>query len=139
MSTMENKTYKFRKLNSTDTFLMFKIIGKIGIDELTECFGKDNVTKMIRKFSGGKSTKDNGEITMIGISITLEIANIIMNNLPKCEDEVYQLLSNTSNLSVDEIKTLDFAVFAEMVIDFIKKEEFLDFIKVVSKSFKLAK
>ena len=76
--------------------------------------------------------------TMVGISVMLEIANVIIGNLPKCETEIYQLLSNVSNLSVEEVKGLGFATFAEMVLDFVKKDEFRDFIKVVSKSFKVA-
>lgn len=128
-----NKVYTFRKLNSTDTFLMFKIIGKIGINEFTDCFGKDAVKQMVQKFTGGNN--NNEGITMVGISVILEMANVIIGNLPKCETEIYQMLSNTSNLTVEQVKELDFATFAEMVIDFIKKEEFKDFIKVVSKSF----
>ena len=121
------KVYTFRKLKSTDTFLMFKIMGKIGIEEITQSFD-GNFLKEIRK------TKD---YTAIGISATLKIANIIIGNLSECETEIYQLLSDTSNLTIDEVRELDFATFLEMVIDFIKKEEFKDFIKVVSKSFKL--
>ena len=130
-----DKVYTFRKLNSTDTFLMFKIIGKIGVNEFTACFEKDTVKQMISKVTGSGA---EGNTTMVGISVILEVANVVIGNLPKCETEIYQILSNTSNLSVKEVKELDFAVFAEMVIDFIKKEEFVDFIKVVSKSFKLA-
>lgn len=129
------KVYTFRKLNSTDTFLMFKIIGKIGINEFTDCFGKDAVKEMIQKFTG-KNNSDDG-LTMVGISVILEIANVIIGNLPKCESEIYEMLSKTSNLTVKQVKELDFATFTEMIIEFIKKEEFRDFIKVVSKSFKL--
>ena len=136
--TMLEPVYTFRKLNSTDTFLMFKIIGKIGINEFTECFGKDTVRQMIQKVAGG-STVNNDGITMVGISVILEMAGVIIGNLPKCENEIYQMLSNTSNLTVSQVKELDFATFTEMVIDFIKKEEFRDFIKVVSRSFRLGK
>ena len=131
--TME-KVYTFRKLNSTDTFLMFKIIGKIGVNEFSACFEKDTVKQMIAAVTGD-NTKENAT-TMVGISVILEIANVVIGNLPKCETEIYQMLSNTSNLSVKQVKELDFATFAEMVIDFIKKEEFKDFIKVVSGLFK---
>ena len=126
--------YTFRKLNSTDTFLMFKIIGKIGINEFTACFDKENLKQMISTFAGKDA---NGEAyTMAGIAVALEVANVIVSNLPKCEAEIYQLLSNTSNLSVKEIKELDFVTFAQMVIDFIKKDEFRDFASVVSNAFK---
>ena len=130
------KAYTFRKLNSTDTFLMFRIVGKIGINEFTACFEKDAVKKMIATVVGGNQ-KD--ATAVVGISVILEVANVIMGNLPKCEAEIYQILANVSGMSVEDIKALDFATFTEMVIDFIKKDEFKDFIKVVSKSFKLEK
>ena len=123
--TME-KVYTFRKLNSTDMFLMFKIIGKIGVKELASFVDGDFV----------KNITKNKDYMASGISIVLETAGIILENLPKCENEVYEMLAKTSNLSVDQVKGLDFATFTEMVIDFIKKEEFKDFIKVVSRSFK---
>ena len=128
--TME-KVYTFRKLNSTDTFLMFKIIGKIGINDFAKSFDKDSVKDLI------KNTKDaENATTVVGISVILEMANVIICNLPKCEMEIYEMLSRTSNLSVEQVMELDFATFTEMVIDFIKKEEFKDFIKVVSRLFK---
>lgn len=130
--TMKEPVYTFRKLNSTDVFLMFKIIGKIGINEFTACFDRDAVKQMITNITG-----DNAS-TLVGISVMLEIANVVVGNLPKCEAEIYQLLSNTSNLTVDEVKDLDFATFTNMVIDFIRKEEFKDFIGVVSRLFKSA-
>ena len=50
------KAYTFRKLNSTDTFLMFRIVGKIGINEFTACFEKDAVKKLKRCVEDGRST-----------------------------------------------------------------------------------
>ena len=132
--TMLKPLYTFRKLNSTDTFLMFKIIGKIGVNEFAACFEKDTVKQMIIAATGGEN-KENAT-AIVGVSVILEIANVIIGNLPKCEAEIYQMLSQTSDLTVKQVKELDFATFAEMVIDFIKKEEFKDFIKVVSRLFK---
>ena len=127
------KPYVFRKLSAVDVFPMFKIIGAIGINEFTACFEKDGIKNMISSFTG-ESGEDMSSI--VGISVILEVANVIIGNLPKCENEIYQILSQTSNLSVAQVKKMDMAVFFEMVIDFIKKEEFKDFIKVVSKLFK---
>ena len=129
----EAKPYTFRKLSSVDVFPMFKIIGAIGINEFTACFEKDGVKNMIASVTG-----ESGDdvVSIVGISVILEIVNVIIGNLPKCENEIYQILSQTSNLTVKQVKELDMAVFFEMVIDFIKKEEFRDFIKVVSKLFK---
>lgn len=127
-----DKVYTFRKLNSTDTFLMFKIIGKIGVNDFTKSFDKDTVQDLIKNTKGAENAN-----TIVGISVMLEMANVVISNLPKCEAEIYQMLANTSNLSVKQVKELDFVTFTEMVVDFIKKEEFKDFIKVVSRSFKL--
>ena len=126
-----DKVYTFRKLNSTDMFLMFKIIGKIGINDFTKSFGEDSVKNMIASTKGAENAS-----TMVGISVILEVANIVISNLPKCEAEIYTMLANTSNLTVDQVRELDLATFTEMVIDFVKKEEFKDFIKVVSRLFK---
>ena len=128
--------YEFRRLNSTDIFLMTKIIGKIGINEFTSCLEKDSVKNLLGNLTGKESTAN--ATTMVGISVILEVANVIMGNLPKCEAEIYQLLANVSGMSVKEIKGLDGVVFFEMVMDFIMKDEFRDFIKVVSKRFGLA-
>lgn len=126
------KPYVFRKLSAVDVFPMFKIIGAIGINEFTACFEKDGIKNMIASFTG-ENNEDMSSI--VGISVILEIANVIIGNLPKCEHEIYQILSQTSNLTVKQVRELDMAVFFEMVIDFVKKEEFKDFIKVVSKLF----
>ena len=123
--------YTFRRLNSTDVFLMFKIIGKIGINDFAKCFEQNNLQALI------KNSKDMDKTAaMVGISVVLDMANIIVSNLPKCEKEIYEMLSNVSNLTIDEVKALDFVTFTEMVIEFIKKEEFKDFFKVVSRLFK---
>ena len=136
-----NKPYTFRKLSSTDVFPMFKIISLIGVNEFTSCFEKDAIQKLVnsslkKQVEEGKEASTESLASIVGVTVTLDIVNIVLSNLPKCESYIYQLLSQTSNLSVDEIKDLDFAMFFEMVIDFIKKEEFKDFIKVVSKLFK---
>ena len=128
----ETKPYEFRKLTSADVFPMMRIIGTIGLNEFTACFEKDAIRKMIEN-----AAKEETELSsIVGVSVILEIANVICGNLPKCETYIYQLLSQASNLSVDEIKELDMVVFLEMVIDFIKKDEFKDFIKVASRLLK---
>ena len=132
------KPYTFRKLGAPDIFLMTKIVSKIGINELKTCFDSDGMKNMILNVFA-KEQEEGAETSLInvGISVSLDIANTIFANLPKCENDIYQLLSQTSNLSVDEIKAPGNAVmFFEMMIDFIKKEEFKDFFKVVSGLFK---
>jgi hypothetical protein len=132
------KPYTFRLLGAPDIFLMSKIIKQIGIKEFKACFEADGITSLIQNMTmEAKQEGNDSNIVSVGVGVALEIADVILGNLPKCEKDIYQLLSQTSNLSVDEIKAPGNAVmFLEMVIDFIKKEEFRDFIKVVLKLFK---
>ena len=132
------KPYTFRTLGGGDVFLMFRIIGKIGVKEFNACFEHDGIKHLVAAMMGEKmaNAEDEPSVSVTYISVVLEVADVIFRNLPKCEDEIFQMLSNTSNLSVAQVKKLNLAQFTEMVIDFIKKEEFKDFIKVVSKLFK---
>ena len=131
----KEKVYRFRELCSEDIFPMFKIIGKIGVNEFTACFDKDSLKELIAQTSVEDGADKNKKATVLGVSVVLEIANVIFSKLPDCKEDIYQLLSQTSNLSKDKVRNLPFVTFAEMVIDFVKKEEFADFIKVVSKLF----
>lgn len=128
------KVYTFRKLEASDVFPMFKILGKIGINEFADIFGKDAIRRMLADVAEEGGMKNVA--TQLGIPMVLEMGNVILGNMDKCEQDIYNMLANTSNLSVDEVKKLSIADFAEMVIDFIKKDEFKDFIKVVSRLFK---
>ncbi len=132
------KPYKFRPLGGSDVFLMFRIIGKIGVKEFNACFEHDGIKHLVAASMGETIAKveEMNSVSITYISVVLEVADVIFKNLPNCEDEIFQMLSQTSNLSVAQVKKLNLAQFTEMVIDFIKKEEFKDFIKVVSKLFK---
>ena len=130
------KPYTFRKLGATDVFLMFKIIGKIGVKEFNACFENDGIKNLVAGMMGEKKATEDQSVSVTYIAVILEVADVIFKNLPKCESEIFQMLSQTSNLSIDEVRKLDIANFTAMAIDFIKKEEFKDFIKVVSGLFK---
>ncbi len=131
------KPYTFRTLGGEDVFLMFKIIGKIGLKEFSACFEHDGIKNLVASTMGEKmANAEAPSVSVTYISVVLEVADVIFRNLPKCENEIFQMLSQTSDLSVAQVKKLNLAQFTEMVIDFIKKEEFKDFIKVVSRLFK---
>lgn len=141
------KPYKFRTLGGQDVFLMFKIIGKIGVKEFNACFENDGIKGLVARLMGERmqqaaeaeaeaEAEEKQPVSVTYISVILEVADVLFNNIAKCENEVFQMLSQTSNLSVKQVKELPLAQFTEMVIDFIKKEEFRDFIKVVSELFK---
>ena len=127
------KPYTFRKLSSDDMFLMFSILGKIGVKELKNCFKGESLEAVIDSFRG---SEDNEKaLVAVGVEIGFDAVDVILNNLPKCKNEIYALLAQVSGMSADEIRA-DMLLFTEMLVDFVKKEEFPDFIKVVSKLFK---
>jgi hypothetical protein len=127
------KPYTFRKLSAEDMFLMFRIIKKIGVNEFKKCFEGEALDTLVTGFknSGG----DDKALTAIGVSIGFDAVDLILGNLPKCEKEIYQLLAQVSGMTEDDVKK-DMILFTEMVVDFVKKDEFPDFIKVVSRLFK---
>ena len=131
------KPYTFRLLGAPDIFLMAKIIKQIGIKEFKVCFEGEGIKSLIQNMTmDAKNGGEDSNIISVGVGVALEIADVILGNLAKCENDIYQMLSQTSNLTVEEIKAPgNAAMFLEMVIDFIKKEEFRDFIKVVSRLF----
>ena len=117
---MKETTYELRDLCSKDIFPMFKIISKIGVKEFKKCFESDEVKQMIA--SGGTDNVDS-----IGMTIIMDVVSIVV--------DIYKLLSGLSGMKESEIAELPMNTFVKMVIDVIKKDEFKDFIQVVSELF----
>lgn len=122
------KPYTFRKLCAKDVPLMMKIIAKIKLNRFADLLQNQNVVKM---FSGNNEDQESNALVSGGTFI-LDVAQIIFEGLGDCT-EIFEMLANTSNLSRDEVEALDLEVLMEMIIDFIKKEEFVGFFKAVSK------
>ena len=127
----EAPKFTYRKLGAPDMFLMFRIVGSIGIDKFKACFEGEALDRLIALFKQG----DEKAMTAVGVTLGFDVVNIIVSNLPKCEKEIYQLLSNVSGMDEAIIKS-DMILFTEMVIAFVKKEEFPAFIKAVRALFK---
>ena len=128
---VETPKYIFHTPKATDIFTMAKIIGKIGVNKFAGVLQKEEIQSLVKDVSKKKSVS-NEDISMIaGIGVFTEIAQIILVGMPVCEDDIYKLLSDTSNLTIDEVKELDGVTFLEMIIDFFKRN--MDFIKAASK------
>lgn len=128
----EVKSYTLRKLCADDIFPFCSIINQIGFKEFKACFESEESIGRIKKLMDGERTID---ATSIGIPIAMDVAGIIFANIEKCKGSLYQLLSQLSGLTKDEIAALDLDVFMEMIIDVVKKEEFKSFFKAASKLF----
>lgn len=125
------KKWEFRTLEATDVFPVLTLIKKIGFKEFKECFQSEELIKIAK--SGG-----NGEDITIsaGMEIMFDVASVIISNIGACQDDIFNLLASVSNLERTEIEKLSMADLAEMIIDFIQKDDFKDFFKVVSKLLK---
>lgn len=127
----ENKI-ELRKLCAKDLFPMMKILSKIGISEFKKCFESVEGKIDIKDFdTKGEEAKDS-IFRRVGITVMLDIADVLMKNIGSCEREIYSFLGSLSGMKPEEISKLDMAVFAEMIIDLVTKEEFRDFFTVVA-------
>lgn len=122
--------FELRTLSATDIFPMCNILSKIGVREFKNCLQSEEVKKM---FSGGKPTKGN-EVA-VGVTVMFEIGNVILSNISRCEADIYNFLASVANVTVDEIKSLSMGEFVELIFEVVKKPEFDDFFKVVSRLF----
>ena len=123
------KTYTLKRLQSSDIFPMLRILSKIGVSDIKECFSSPEIMKAVSK---AQASGEDVDLSSVGVGVVFEIAGVIIDNLPKCEQEIYVFLSRLSGMKPEEIMEMDAVVFFEMIVDVIKKPEFKDFIKVVS-------
>ena len=128
---------ELRKLVSRDIFPMGGILKKIGIKELKGAINGANIIEL-----ASENRKVNPET--ITLDIILDIAGIIIANLPQCEKELYAFLE--SIIVVDDetarknprkdLENMPIDEFAQLIRDVISKEEFKDFFRVALKSSK---
>lgn len=133
MSETTEKKYELRELQSKDVFPMFRIISKIGVKEFKSCLDTEEVKDAISKMAN-KQGKANVEA--VGMAVMLDIASVVISHIADAEADIYQFLSGLSGMSRKDLESLDMVTFFEMIVDVFKKEEFKDFIGVVSKLFK---
>lgn len=123
--------YELKELNSKHLFSMFRLISKFGIENFKGIF--NDVQGTVN--SNGEVDKDK-LAEKVGMEIIFSAVGLIISNLGNCEKEVYDFLSDVSNLTVEQVAELKIDVLASMIIDVIKKEEFKGFFSAVSKLFK---
>lgn len=119
--TEVKKPYEFRKLKADDLFLVLNLVKKIDLKSLSFAY-QNGLDKFVEL--RGKEVKDK-EYADAGMAM-FNVAQIIIERITDCKDEIYTLLVATSNLSLEQIKDLDIATFIEMIKDFVTQKEFTD-------------
>ena len=133
MNETTEKKYELRELQSKDVFPMFRIISKIGVKEFKSCLDTEEVKDAISKMA---NKQGNANVEAVGMAVMLDIASVVISHIADAEADIYQFLSGLSGMSRKDLESLDMVTFFEMIVDVFKKEEFKDFIGVVSKLFK---
>lgn len=134
---MSEATYTLRSLQGADIFPMSAIIKKIGVKEFKNAFQDEEIKDLVKSINNGEISKD-AAANQAGMAVILNIVDVVLGNLPRAEKDIYKFLASLSGMKPDEVAALPMATFTGMVIDVIQKDEFKDFIKVVSRLFKSA-
>ena len=113
------RPYTLRNFKDSDLFPLLRILKKIGVRDFKPAF--------IQVASGQKSIKD------VGILATFDIADILVGNFPKAEEEIYALWSDISGIPVAEMKEMEFGTLPMMIYDSFTGVKNTGFFKVLSK------
>ena len=125
--------YEMRKLQATDLFSVVKILNGIGLKNIREAINIDEIND-VRK----GMTKDNSEVitSQIGLNVVMSIATVILENLPKVENNLYNFIGSVIDMKAKDVAKMDMGDFMDVLIAIIQKEEFKDFFKRASKLIK---
>ena len=125
--------YEMRKLQATDLFSVVKILNGIGLKNVREAINIDEIND-VRK----GMTKDNSEVitSQIGLNVVMSLATVILENLPKIENDLYNFIGSVIDMKPKDVAKMDMGEFMDLLIAIIQKEEFKDFFKRASKLIK---
>ena len=81
--------------------------------------------------------ENSAEITtQVGTEVILSVIEVIIENLPEVETEIYKFVGGVANMKPADVAKLDASDFVDLLLDIFKKEEFTDFFKRASKLIK---
>ncbi|MBD5550480.1 MAG: hypothetical protein HDQ96_04790 [Lachnospiraceae bacterium] len=113
------RQYTLRRLKDGDLFPLLKILKKIGIRECKDAFIM--------------MTSEEKTLEQIGIEVVLDMADILIGNLEKVEKEIYEMWSDISGISVEEMKDMEFGTLPLMIIDTFSEAGNTSFFRVLSR------
>ena len=125
--------YEMRKLQATDIFSVVKILNGIGLKNVKEAINFEEINKL-RKCM----TEDNANVitSQVGMDVVMSLATVIIENLPKIENDLYNFIGSVINVKAKDVAKMDMGDFMDVLISIIQKEEFKDFFNRASKLIK---
>lgn len=127
------KPYTLRNLKAKDITPVATIIKKIGVKELKNCFENEGMKKLVSQAMKSENGLDKDAVKSIGITVAFDVADVVLTNLPACQEDVNTLLSDMSGMKKNEIEDMPLGTYTEMIIDVIRQDGFKDFMRAVSK------
>lgn len=129
--------YEMRNLQASDIFSVVKILNGIGLNNVKEAINIEELNS-IRKRMVEDNSEDNSEkvYSQVGVKVVMSIATVILENLPKVENDLYTFVGSLIGIKTKDVAKMDMGEFMDLLIDIIQKEEFKDFFKRASKLIK---
>ncbi len=124
------RPYTLRRFKDGDLFLLLNILKKIGIAEIKKAF-LDNVTK---KTEETEETEETAYISA-DMNTAFAVADVLINNLVKVEEEIYSLYADMAGMTVEELKNMEFGTLPLMIVDSFMDVKNTSFFKVLSRFF----
>lgn len=126
---------------------VIRIIGKIGISDFKKCFAGDTLKNLIQKGaeeqenSADEKKEENADnlVEQVGFDVVLNIIDVLLLNVPKCEKELYSFLASMCGVSVEEFLTFPPSAFVDILQEIFTAEEAKDFFSHVSRLLNLEK
>lgn len=138
--------YVKRRLGVGDLMPMVRIVSKIGIADFKKCFSGDTLKNLIQKEGGAKPedqevSSENTEemIERVGFDVVLSAADVLLQNIPKCEKELYSFLASMCEVSIEDFLKFPPGAFVEILEEIFTAEEAKDFFSHVSRLLNLGK
>ena len=125
--------YTMRNLQATDIFSVVKILNGIGLNNVKEAINIEEINKIRQGM-----TEDNASAitSQVGVNVVMSIATVIIENLPKVENDLYNFIGSVIDMKAKDVAKMDMGDFMDVLIAIIQKEEFKDFFKRASKLIK---
>ena len=132
--------YVKRKLAVGDLMPVIQIIKKIGIKDFKKCFTgvdisgfqsnkdeeKEDLVEMpeneVQEVAGKESAFEK-----IGFSVALDVVDVLLTNIPKCEHDLYAFMASMCCVTEEELKEYPISAFVDILFEVFTTEEAKDF------------
>lgn len=125
---------EIREIAAKDIFALTNVISKIGVKEFKRILESDETKDAIAAATvNGKI--DSSKFSAIGVTVAVNIATVIIENLSGAEDAIYKFVGGLTGLTRKQLENMPCAEFMEIIVGIVKQPGFRDFIGVASKLF----